>query len=246
MIPYADESEPQHTFPIVNVALILINFAVFFWELYEQSVGRLNHYFLAYSVVPCEIFQRCHVVPSTPHPVYVTILTAMFMHAGWLHILGNMIFLWVFGDNVENAMGHIRYLIFYLICGVAAALVQSGIDIGSHIPALGASGAIAGVLAAYLVLLPTSVIRAFILVFIIPLPIRLYAWILIGLWFLEQLFNGFATLGPSNQAGGGIAFFAHIGGFGTGFILVWLFRQPDRAQKMKQYHQRLHGTVGPS
>jgi membrane associated rhomboid family serine protease len=239
VIPYADESEPQHLAPFVNVGLILANFAVFFYELYEQSIGKLNGFYRSYSVVPCELFERCHAVAGAPHPVFLTIFTGMFMHAGWLHILGNMIFLWVFGDNVENAMGHVQYLFFYLICGVAAALTQSAIDVGSHIPALGASGAIAGVLAAYLVLLPTAVIRALIFLFIIPLPIAIYAWVLIGFWFIEQLFSGVASLGPSAQTGG-IAFFAHVGGFLCGALLVRVFRDPKRVEQMKQYHQQLH------
>ncbi len=167
------------------------------------------------------------------------------MHAGWLHILGNMLFLWVFGDNVENAMGHVRYLIFYLVCGVGAALLQCGIDVGSHIPALGASGAIAGVLAAYLVLLPTAVIKTLIFFFVIPLPIRIYAWILIGFWFIQQLFSGITSLGPRAQTGG-VAFFAHVGGFICGVLLVWVFRKPERVDRMKQYHQLLHGQRLPS
>lgn len=242
MIPYADASEPQHLTPVVNVGLILLNFVVFFYELYEGSTGQLNHFYLAYSAVPCEIFHRCHSYPGAPNPVYITILTAMFIHAGWLHILGNMIFLWVFGDNIENAMGHVRYLIFYLTCGVAAGLAQSAVTMGSAIPALGASGAIAGVLAAYLILLPTAVIRTLLFIFIIPLPIRIYAWILIGLWFVEQVFSGYASLGPRAQVGG-VAFFAHVGGFLCGAILVWFFRKPDRVTVMKRYHDRLH--TGP-
>jgi len=237
MIPYADSSEARRLTPVINVGLILVNFAVFFYELHEQSIGRLNHFYLSYSVVPCELFQRCHAISGAPHPVFLTIFTGMFMHAGWLHILGNMIFLWVFGDNVENAMGHVRYLTFYLLCGVAAAVAQTGIDVGSHIPALGASGAIAGVLAAYLVLFPTAVIRTLVFFFIIPLPISIYAWILIGFWFVEQLFSGVASLGPSVQTGG-IAFFAHIGGFMCGLVLVWFFRRKDNVERMKRHHQR--------
>lgn len=245
MIPYADPSEPQHVFPFVNVALILVNFGVFFYELHEQTVGQLNHFYLSYSVIPCEIFHRCPVVSGAPHPVYLTIFTGMFMHAGWLHILGNMIFLWVFGDNVENAMGHWRYLVFYLLCGIAAALTQSAIDVNSTIPSLGASGAIAGVLAAYLVIMPTAVISTLIFFFIIPLPIRIYAWVLIGFWFIEQLFSGLGSLGPRAQQGG-VAFFAHVGGFLCGLVLVWVFRNPGRTDRMKRYHQQLQTRVDPT
>ncbi|HZT96866.1 MAG TPA: rhomboid family intramembrane serine protease [Chloroflexota bacterium] len=243
MIPYSDPSEPQHSIPFVNVALILANFGVFFYELHEQTLGRLNHFYLEYSVIPCEIFQRCHDVAGAPHPIYITILTGMFMHAGWLHILGNMIFLWVFGDNVENAMGHAGYLIFYLLCGVAAAITQSAVAVNSTIPALGASGAIAGVLAAYLVLQPTASIGALLFVFIIPLPIRIWAWLLIGFWFVEQLFNGVASLSPAAQQGG-VAFFAHIGGFVCGLILVWVFKRPNKARQIKAYHQKVHASRG--
>jgi len=243
LIPYSDPSEPQHLTPFVNASLIAVNFAVFFYELHEQSIGQLNHFYLSYSVIPCEIFQRCHDFSGAPQPVYLTIVTSMFMHAGWLHILGNMIFLWVFGDNVENAMGHWRYLIFYLACGVVAAITQSAIDVGSTIPSLGASGAIAGVLAAYLVLLPTAIIRTLVFWFIIPLPVGIYAWVLIGFWFVEQLFSGVTSLGPSAQTGG-VAFFAHIGGFICGLLLVWVLRQPHRVDRMKTYHRRLHGGYG--
>jgi membrane associated rhomboid family serine protease len=239
LIPYSDRGNPNRSTPFVNVALILANFAVFGYELYRGSVGSLNQFYLAYSEIPCEIFQRCTDAPGVPHPIYVTIFTAMFMHAGWLHILGNMIFLWVFGDNVENAMGHLRYLIFFLLCGVAAALAQSLVDINSTVPTLGASGAIAGVLAAYLVLFPTASIRTLLFIFVIPLPIRLYAWILIGFWFVEQLFSGVSSLGPTSQQGG-IAFIAHVGGFICGLVLVWLFRKRDRVDGLKQYQRQLN------
>jgi membrane associated rhomboid family serine protease len=240
MIPYSDPSQPKHLTPYVNVGLIAVNFLVFFYELYEQSLGQLNHLFLAYTVVPCELFQRCPDYPGAPHPIYVTILTGMFMHAGWLHILGNMLFLWVFGDNIENAMGHFRYLVFYLLCGIAAALAQSAADMSSHVPALGASGAIAGVLAAYLLLFPTATISVLVFFFIIPLPIRVYAWILIGLWFAEQLLNGLAALGPHAQVGG-VAYMAHVGGFICGALLVWFFRRRERVHATKHYHELLHG-----
>jgi membrane associated rhomboid family serine protease len=158
----------------------------------------------------------------------------MFIHAGWLHILGNMIYLWVFGDNVENSMGHLRYLIFYLLCGLGANALEIATSVNSTVPGLGASGAIAGVLAAYLVLYPKSRVGTLIPIAIIFIPVRLPAWVLIGFWFALQLLDGIVSL--SNTAAGGVAYWAHVGGFITGVILVWIFRKPERVGNMRAYH----------
>jgi membrane associated rhomboid family serine protease len=156
--------------------------------------------------------------------IWLSLLTSMFMHAGWLHILGNMLFLWVFGDNVEDRLGHIGFLLFYLAAGAVAAFTQIAIDTNSVVPVVGASGAVAGVLGAYLVFFPRAMVNVvipfFILIFI-PIPVP--AVVMIGLWFLQNLFAGLLSITDEAAVGGGVAFFAHIGGFLFGALLVALF-----------------------
>jgi membrane associated rhomboid family serine protease len=147
----------------------------------------------------------------------------MFLHGGFLHVGGNMLFLWIFGDNIEDVMGHVRFLLFYLLCGIAGGLAQVLIDRDSMVPVVGASGAISGVMGAYLLLFPRGMIRVATLLIIIPLIFRLPAIIVIGFWFVLQALSGYASLGMAQQVEGGTAFFAHIGGFVAGAVLVWLF-----------------------
>lgn len=211
-------------------ALIAANIVVF---LYQVSLGPDAPAFIfAYSVVPVAL---THGVPQTslvssnlpfhtPNPVYLTLITAMFLHAGWLHIGGNMLFLYIFGDNVEDRMGHIPYLLFYLFCGVIAGITQVAVDPNSSVPSLGASGAIAGVLASYLVLFPWAQVRTVIFIFIFFTIVTLPAFILIGLWFLLQFFDGLASLATVQQGMGGVGYFAHIGGFVTGLVITLLLR----------------------
>jgi membrane associated rhomboid family serine protease len=239
MIPYSDPSEPNRVFPLINITIIVLNFLVFFYELslQTQSTASFNSFIFDYSVVPCEYTNHCSPYAGTPNPFWVTLFSSMFMHGGWLHILGNMLFLWVFGDNVENSMGHFRYLIFYLVCGLGANGLEIATAATSRTPGLGASGAIAGVLAAYLLLYPTSRIGTLIPIGIIPLPVRLPAFVLIGFWFLEQLLNGFVSLSQkAANATGGVAYWAHVGGFVTGAVLIWFFRRPERVGRLRAYH----------
>lgn len=239
MIPYSDPSEPDHVFPWVNVGLIVVNFLVFFYELSLQAQGVpvLNHFIFDFGLVPCEYTSHCHAYAGTPSPFYVTMFTSMFMHSGWLHILGNMLYLWVFGDNIENAMGHVRYLLFYLLCGLAANGLEIATATNSAIPGIGASGAIAGVLGAYLMLFPGSRVGTLIPLAIIFIPVRLPAWVLIGFWFVLQFISGVAVLSDkAAQASGGVAYWAHVGGFVAGAILIWLFRQKHRTAPLQRYH----------
>jgi membrane associated rhomboid family serine protease len=242
VIPFSDPSEPNRIFPLVNIAIILVNFLVFFYELSlgSQGANDLNRFFLNYSLIPCEYTSHCTpttVAPNPPSPFWITLFTSMFLHGGWAHILGNMIFLWVFGDNVENSMGHIRYLIFYLLCGLGANGLEIYTAQASHTPGLGASGAIAGVLAAYLLMYPSSRIGTLLTIAFIPIPVRLPAWVLIGFWFVLQLFDGLATLSSqATQATGGVAYWAHVGGFITGAVLIWFFRHPQRVDDLRAYH----------
>jgi len=234
MIPLSDDVRSR-TFPFVNVAIILANIVVFMYQVYLSdtfvvtaagATTELEIFIDHWANVPaCTLdafgWDRVEAANSIcrrqPDP-RLTLLTSMFMHGGWLHVAGNMLFLWIFGDNVEDAMGHVRYGVFYVLAGVLAGLTHSAVDAASITPALGASGAIAGVMAAYLVLFPWGSIRAFPLIYI-PLP----AYVVIGFWFLMELFSGVSSLGVDTASGGGIAYFAHIGGFIAGAVLVNLF-----------------------
>jgi membrane associated rhomboid family serine protease len=221
MFPLKD-NVPTRSFPIVTVTLIAINVAVWLFYQVPDLDASVNE--LAYH--PCEVENSCPVVGEDWH---ITALTSMFMHGDWLHIGGNMLFLWIFGNNVEDAMGHVRFLVFYLLAGFAATALQTfvtleyGTDLEATIPNLGASGAVSGVLGAYLILLPRASVLILIfigLIFIREVP----AGVFLGFWFLFQLWlGGFSLVEP--QEGGGVAFFAHIGGFAFGLLAVFLFRK---------------------
>ena len=204
MIPIGDDNFQQRSVPYVNLLLIATNFLVFLWEMLVASNAQIS----TFLVVPARLL-------ADPAGQFYTVFTAMFMHASWLHILGNMLYLWIFGDNIEDRVGHGRYLIFYLVCGIIATFAQVLADPTSTVPNLGASGAIAGVLGAYLIAFPRQRVRVLLLAFIIPLP----AIIVIGVWFLLQVLNEVSSLGA---ASGGVAYMAHIGGFIAGMILVLL------------------------
>ncbi len=253
MIPIGDSPRSRNT-PWINYALILANIAVFIYmvllsntvpartqalrDFRNQTSGQCYGFQTAptdadafvckWAFQPKEFFDnlrsRSDVAAPDRPVILLSIIVSLFMHAGWLHIAGNMLFLWVFGDNVEDRLGHIGYLLFYVLAGAAATLVQGFIDSTSVIPVLGASGAIAGVLGAYIVYYPratvTVVIPFFILIFI-PIPIP--AFFMIGLWFLQNLISGVATISNAGAPDTGVAFFAHVGGFVFGVLTVWLF-----------------------
>jgi membrane associated rhomboid family serine protease len=221
MFPIGDENRGERLRPLVNYGLIALNFLVFFYEL-ALSDSELTTFIYRWGTIPAEV--------SHGHRL-VTLVTSQFIHAGWLHILGNMLFLWVFGDNIEDTMGHIGYLIFYILCGIAAASLQVFVNSGSHTPEVGASGAISGVLAAYLVLFPRGNIRTLILLGWIPLIFLIPAWVIIGYWIVLQFINGFLSLGVRTQEGSGVAYFAHVGGFVAGLVLVNLFKHEDAHQR---------------
>jgi membrane associated rhomboid family serine protease len=165
------------------------------------------------------------LVPATFS--WTTVATSMFLHGGWAHFLGNMLYLWIFGDNVEDRFGHGRYLAFYLLCGAAAAMLQVAFSAGSRVPMVGASGAIAGVLGAYFVMFPRSRVLTLVPIFIIVQLVEVPAIVLLGLWFVLQLLSGVGSLGQRADVGG-VAFWAHAGGFVVGMIGVFLFRRPER------------------
>jgi membrane associated rhomboid family serine protease len=185
------------------------------------SIGRDAWFQTQYSLIPGELLGGKDLPPLIFIPIWMTLVTSMFMHGGILHILGNMLFLWIFGDNVEDAMGSVRFLVFYLLCGLVAAFAQIGISPSSSVPMLGASGAIAGVLAAYFMLFPRARVITLIPLFFFLRLVAVPAVFFLGFWFLLQVISGAGSIGSS----GGVAFFAHIGGFVAGLLLVFPFRR---------------------
>lgn len=207
MFPIGDDDSAERTVPIVTYALILLNVLFFFVELSggEPFIER-------WSVVPRRLTQN-------PGGDFITVFTSMFMHGGWLHLGGNMLYLWIFGDNVEDRFGHAKFALFYLLCGIAATVAQVVVSAGSTIPNLGASGAIAGVLAAYIILFPRGQVKVLMGRAVVPMP----ALVVIGLWIVLQLISGVGSIMQSAQTGG-VAYMAHIGGFLAGLVLTFLFR----------------------
>ena len=241
LFPIGDENLDRTTTPVANYVLIAINVLVF---VFLQGFGSNDKFTYAYSTVPAEIVSGRDFVTSpvsvqqftgqriempglqpTPIPVYLTLITSMFMHGGIAHIFGNMLFLFIFGDNIEDRLGHVRYLIFYLVCGIIAGLshVFTTVAFASNeasllVPSLGASGAISGVLGGYILLFPTNRVVVLLGWLAMPMP----AFLAIGLWFVFQLISGLGVLGSGSQAGG-VAYAAHIGGFIAGLVLIKVF-----------------------
>ena len=232
MLPIGDDNRGRRSFPVVNLGLIALNVLVFLYELSLPS-SALDQLIHRYGAVPAAIAQGVPAATNAPIPAWATIFTAMFIHAGWLHIGGNMLFLWIFGDNVEDAMGHVRYLVFYLLGGLAAAIAQTFIGgPRSTDPMIGASGAIAAILAAYLVLFPRGGVRVLVFLGFFVTVLMVPAIIVIGIWFATQFLSGLASLGVATQQSSGVAFWAHVGGFTSGLVPVWVFR--DRAAVERQ------------
>jgi membrane associated rhomboid family serine protease len=245
ILPLSDDNTGRRTFPYVTVTLIALNALVY---VVFQGAGTNDRFTMTFSTVPYEIVTgedkvtegrdvmvrhekgvekvRVPGLEETPLSVYLTLLTSMFMHGGWMHLLGNMLFLWIFGDNVEDSLGHVRYLIFYFLCGILASLSHVYLTVWLYgvdspqalVPALGASGAISGVLGGYIVFHPHRRVLVLMLRVLTEVP----AYVAIGIWFVFQLITALASLGPESGLGG-VAFAAHIGGFLAGIILVWPF-----------------------
>src|SRR6187549_1890468 len=214
MIPLRDVI-PSRTTPVVTIVLIALNIIVF---IYELSLGRaVDAFTLYYGLVPAAFS-------------WVNVFTSMFLHGGFLHVAGNMLYLWIFGDNVEDRMGHGRFLAFYLLCGVAAALGQTFTAPDSIVPMFGASGAVAGVMGAYFVLYPHSRIVTLLPLFIFVQIIEVPAIFFLGVWFLMQFLSGVGSIATATggEPAGGVAFWAHVSGFAAGLVGVFLFRQPER------------------
>ena len=227
MIPLSDPESPRHSTPYVNIGLIVINVLVFLYTLVLSGLDQ-NVFFFQFGVVPLEFtgseelttvrFGDTPVDVTSPIPLWATLLTSMFIHGGIMHVLSNMVFLWVFGDNVEDRMGHVGYLAFYLVAGMAASGAHILFNWESFIPTVGASGAIAGVLGAYLLFFPYHRVRTLIMFYFIMVKEIPAVWVL-GFWAFTQLFSGVGAIGVSTQSGG-VAYWAHIGGFAVGLAVV--------------------------
>lgn len=223
VIPLRDIN-PRHRFPIITVTLIAINLAAFFYEL---SLGQqLSSFFHRAAFIPSDYF-----VPGNPVGDARSVLVSMFLHGGWAHLLGNMLYLWIFGDNVEDRLGRVKFILFYLFCGWAATMVHAYSNTESVIPSIGASGAIAGVLGAYLVLFPKARVLTLIpLGFFIRLT-ELPALLVLGFWFVIQLFSGSVSLASQTAQTTGVAWWAHIGGFAVGMVLGTVVRMLPSASR---------------
>lgn len=233
MIPIGDEN-PTRRLAFVNYTLIVVNIAFF---LYELSLGNngLDRFINAWGVRSTEVVALLGGDLGLLRAVLLKSLVSMFLHGGWLHIGGNMLFLWVFGDNIEDNFGSLPYVLFYLLSGFGAVLAQALLTPGADVPSIGASGAISGVLAAYLLLYPRASIRALLPLLIIFTVIRVPAWLMIIIWFGTQLLNGLASVTDSASLSGGVAYGAHIGGFVAGIVLTLFFRRPQRPPRFAAY-----------
>jgi membrane associated rhomboid family serine protease len=240
MFPIGDENERGHGPAVVTLAIIALNVLVF---IFLQGGGgpEGDEFTYGYSAVPYEITNGVDLtepqpidvggqqvaVPQEPgpSPIWLTLFSSIFMHGGWLHLGGNMLFLWIFGDNVEHRIGHVLYLVFYLAVGVVASMAQILTNTDSYIPTLGASGAISGVLGAYLVMFPTNRVTVFLFRFLMPVP----AIVAIGIWAVFQFISGLGVAAATSETGG-VAYMAHIGGFAAGIAMTFLFRGRSETQ----------------
>ena len=213
MIPLRD-TQPSFTFPFVTVAIIVLNVFAFLYE-FMMDPYELNFFIAHYGVIPTR-FQ------------WMDVLTSIFLHGGWMHLIGNMWFLWIYGDNVEDILGHSQYLIFYLLCGLAATMVHVLFNGDSRVPTIGASGAIAGVMGAYVVKFPHSKITTLVPVFVFITTMEIPAYVILLYWFVIQFFSGVGSVGHSHLSQGGVAWFAHIGGFLAGVALILVMRTQER------------------
>lgn len=230
MIPINDENPTELT-PWMTVLLIVANLVS--WYLFQGfgEMRALEASVYAYGTMPCEVTGACRVEGLGGS----TLLTSMFMHGGWGHLLGNMLFLWVFGNNIEDSMGHVRFLLFYLATGIAAGLAHIFFSPTSHLPAVGASGAISGIMGAYILLYPRARVRAWFPPFFF---FHLSAWFFLGVWFIMQVLGGVSTLGLPEAEQGGVAVWAHVGGFVAGLLLIKVFERP-RLVEAKRHHVKL-------
>ncbi len=251
MIPFRDHN-PSGTVPVVTVGLIVLNVLAFVLELDQGE--NLEAFVHGYGLTPSRVFGR-EPTPLPPRvrlvgpflvrepqqvapqvPVWLTFFTAMFLHGGWMHLIGNMWYLWIFGDNVEDRLGHFKFLIFYLLCGLGASGLHVALNPRSTVPMVGASGAIAGVLGAYLLAFPHARVSTLVFLGFFITVVQLPAFILLGLWFVIQLLSGMGSM-RMTQAGG-VAWWAHVGGFIAGMALLFVFQKPPQKRRAYVYYRR--------
>ncbi len=234
LIPISDDNVGRHRTPYVVYIIIAINVLVFFMQLTGGDAFTSAYAAIPYEITTGEDLTRPVRVPGVgdipqapgPSPIYLTILISMFMHGGWMHIIGNMLYLWVFGDNIEDNFGHGKFGFFYLVCGIVASLAHIAVDPTSVIPTVGASGAIAGVLGSYLIMFPRNRVRSILPLGFIWTTIELPAMAVLGFWIVLQIISQYTAFTNTNMAqGGGVAYMAHIGGFAAGVILTFIFRR---------------------
>jgi membrane associated rhomboid family serine protease len=227
MIPLKDNVRSR-SFPFFNILLILGNIAVFAIELRQPSPQALERFFSQWSLLAAPLVRH-------PWENWYRVITSMFLHGGWFHLIGNMLYLWVFGGNVEDRVGHFRYLIFYLAVGAVAAFFQVGLNSASTVPMIGASGAIAGIMGAYFVLYPRAKVTTVVPIFVFIRVVEIPAFFFLGFWFLLQAFQGYGSLlqtAAGVRDAGGVAWWAHAGGFVAGFVFIFFFRQSARKRPL--------------
>ncbi|MFQ5738659.1 MAG: rhomboid family intramembrane serine protease [Acidobacteriota bacterium] len=225
MIPFRDNI-PSRRYPLVTVAIIMANVAAFFYELSLGS-DTIDSFIQLNGVIPAKLELALRAPIAVFSDTGRTMLWSMFLHGGWFHLIGNMWYLWIFGDNVEDRMGHFRFLGFYLLCGFIASAVHIAFNLDSRIPSIGASGAVAGVLGAYMISYPFARVLTLVPLFLIWPVLELPALFVLGFWFLVQFLNGAASLTAASQTAGGVAWWAHIGGFVAGILLLSFFAKPQ-------------------
>jgi membrane associated rhomboid family serine protease len=264
LFPIGDDNQGRLSTPYITYTLVAINVMVFLFLQQAGATESGERFTYGYAVVPYEITtgedltrplpapgaasvtdrrtgrQEVPVIPQAPgpYPIYLTLLTAMFMHGGWMHIIGNMLYLWIFGDNVEDNFGHGKFLIFYLICGIVASFAQIILDPSSVIPSLGASGAIAGVLGAYLIMFPRNRVRTILPLGFIWTTIELPALVVLGFWIVIQIISQYTASFSNTTQTGGVAYMAHIGGFLAGVILAFILRRKTPQTPYYDYNFR--------
>jgi len=221
MFPIRD-TQPSYSKPVVTICLIVVNVLIFLYEAALDPFSQ-NAFIATFGLVP----DNFH---------WANVLTSMFLHGGWLHVLSNMWFLWIFGDNIEDILGHGKYILFYLLCGVAAALAQTVVNPYSRVPMVGASGAIAGVMGAYMIKFPHSQIRTLAIIFFFITTFDVPAWLMLVYWFGTQLLNGVGSIAYTQASQGGTAFLAHVGGFVAGIGLIYLLRPQPRYTRRRDLY----------
>ena len=230
MFPIGDENLENTGPAFITIGLIALNVLAFFLEINQPTDAAVQAFITAWGVVPHEYTSGVDLPPTIPYPLWTTLLTSMFLHGGWGHLGGNMLFLWIFGDNLEHRIGHLRFIIFYLVCGIAAGLAHIVFNSGSVVPTVGASGAISGVLGGYLLMFPRNRVHVLTYGGVASVP----AVFMLGLWILMQFINGVGEVARTPETGG-VAYIAHIGGFLAGMVLAPLLATGRPAPQLRRF-----------